>query len=153
MSNVKKACVIYVRATESELPRVNRELEQEGYTVNAVLATAQDLRSIRNDSNDISDALRQCIADADLCVFLIPEEEENDGGIGGGAGFARQMGKRIVVLVGGARAVYPEGFDIADAIIRMASPRLTAVIQGEDTWESPDQTVIPDRPIHHQKCQ
>lgn len=153
MSNLKNACVVYVTATQKELPRVQMELEQDGYSVCAVRATADAIRQIRTDSNDIPEAIRKCIENSNLCVFLIPEEEDDDGDIHGAAGLAGQLGRRIVGLVSGSRIVYPKEFDLAGAIIRISSARLTSVIQGEDTWESADKAVIKDRPIDHQKCQ
>ncbi len=153
MSDQKNACVIYVVATENELPAVKAELEQNGYAVCAVLATTETARKLRTDDNGIPEAIKSCIKNSDLCVFLIPDEDEEDGGIHGAAGLANQLGKRIVGLVSGSRTTYPEGFDTAGAMIRISSPRLSSVLQGEDTWEAADKTAIEDRSIHHQKCQ
>lgn len=154
MSNQKKnACVIYVASTKSELPRVQVELERNGYVVCTVLAAVDTVRKLRSDEGDVPEAIRRCIESSDLCVFLVPEDEVEDGGLHGAAGLASQLGKRIVGLVNGGRIVYPEAFEVAGAIIRMSSARLASVIQGEDTWEAADSSIIKDRPIRHQRCQ
>lgn len=153
MTSVKNACLIYVIATKHELPRVQGELEKNGYKICAVLAAAEDVRKLRTDSDGIPERIRKCIESADLCIFLVPEEEEQDGGIHGAVALAGQLGKRIIGLISGSRTIYPEGFDVAGAIIRASSPRLTSVIQGEDTWEAVDMTAIKDRIIDHQRCQ
>ncbi|MBX9403153.1 hypothetical protein K4L06_17730 [Lysobacter sp. BMK333-48F3] len=153
MSRQKKACVIYVNSNKDELPRVQEELEQNGYAVCSALASTEAARGLLHDESDVSETIRNCISNAELCIFLIPEELEQDGEIHGAASVAGQLGKRMVGLVGGARTVYPQEFDIAGAIIRISSARLANVIQGEDVWESADNAPIKDRVIDHQKCQ
>lgn len=149
----KKACVIYVAATQSDLAAVNERLNSEGFDVCCVLATEQVARSVQSGVDNLPTAVKDCVSNSELCVILLPEREADDEGIGHAAGFAAQMGRRIIGVVAGNREDYPGGFNAAASVIRVASDRLAAAIQGQNIWELPDGTVIPDRTIDHQRCQ
>lgn len=153
METQKTACVIYVASLESELPRIQEDLVRECYKVISLLVSLDVAQHIKENRGQIPPKVRECIEQADLCVFLLPEETTEDGGLNGVAGLAGQLGKRIVGLIAGARTVYPEGFELAGAMIRLASPRLKSVLQGEDTWETTDKSPIKKRDIDHQRCQ
>lgn len=148
-----KACVIYVKATEQELDPVRAKLEEAGYSVCAVEAALRDAVAAQAGETAIPEALAECIRDADLCVFLLPEMASDDACVGAGAGLASQLGKRIVGIVAGARADYPHDFETAGGMIRQNSERIEQVIRGEDIWENPDRSVIKDRVIKHVRCQ
>jgi hypothetical protein len=152
MNAKSQACLIFVKSTKSEVPRVRDELQNGGYSVCQVMATREEVDSLKSGGDEISSPLRDCIEKADLCVFLVPEEGD-DAETGGAAGFSGQLGKRIVGLIGGGRTVYPEGFALAGAMIRMGSKRLSSVIEGKNVWEGLDGSIIPEREIPHQKCQ
>lgn len=153
METQKTACLIYVASLKQELPRVQESLEREGYKVVTLLVSLSVAQQIKENSGQVPAEVRACIEQADICVFLLPEETVEDVGLSGAAGLAGQLGKRIIGLVAGARTVYPEGFELAGAMIRLASPRLKSVLQGEDTWEAEDKSPIKERGIDHQRCQ
>lgn len=153
MSKKPRACLIYVRSTANQRPRVRQQLEEAGYTVCEVEATMQEAVSIQSGNNPSSSSVRKCIQDAEICVFLIPETKEDDSAIPIGAGIASQLGKRIVGIVVGDRTIYPREFETAGAIIRLSSPRIASVIMGENVWENPDSSIVSDRKIKTILCQ
>ncbi len=152
MNTQKNACVIYVTATKGDLPAIQEELEKSEYTVCSVHATLEAAKAAQSGSENIPEAIKRCIERSNQCLFLIPENEDNDEGIGEAAGLAIQLGKRLVGLVAGSRTELPEGFDALGIIIGMRSPRVAAVIQGDDTSELEGKPAR-DRSIDHQKCQ
>lgn len=149
----KNACVVYVQATKTEAPRIKAELEKNGYSVCSVLASLEAAKSAQRGAMDLPDALKRCVEQAQLCVFLVPEEQPDDQGISGAIGFAGQLGKRMIGLVAGSRTVYPPGFEMVGSALRLSSTRLSTCIQGNDIWESEDAKVVEERRIDHQKCQ
>jgi hypothetical protein len=153
MEQKKSACVIYVAKTKAELPHATRTLNSEGFEVCAVLATVEVAQTAQSGGDDLPPPVRACIANSELCVFLIPAEDQDDEGIGQAASLAAQMGRRVIGLVSGDRAEYPEGFRTANSVIRIASERFSTSVHGTDVWETPDNEVLSDRTIHHQKCQ
>ena len=153
MEMQKTACVIYVASTKVELDPVKQNLEREGYKVTPLLVSADVAQYIKDNDGQVPPKIRECIEQADLCIFLLPEEPAEDSGIQGAAGLAGEMGKRVVGLVDGYRAIYPTEFELAGSMIRLSSPRLKSVIQGENIWEEADKSPAKDRDIDHQRCQ
>ena len=149
----KNACVVYVQATKAEVPRIKEELENNGYSVCSVLASLDVAKNAQSGATDLPDALKKCIEQAELCLFLVPEEQSDDQGISGAIGLSGQLGKRMIGLVGGSRTAYPPGFEMVGSALRLSSTRLPACIQGDDIWESEDAEVVKERRIDHQKCQ
>jgi len=148
----KTACVIYVASTSAELSSVKRSLEDEGYKVTLLLVSVDVAQHIKDNDGEIPPKIRAYIEQADLCVFLLPEDPAEDSGIQGIGGLAGQIGTRIVGLVAGTRTMYPVEFELAGSMIRVSSPRLRSVIQGENIWEDIDNSPS-NRSIDHQRCQ
>lgn len=153
MEMQKTACVIYVASTSVELATVKQSLERESYKVRSLLVSADVAQYIRDNDGQVPPKVRECIEQADLCIFLLPEDPAEDSGLHGAAGLAGQMGKRVVGLVAGSRAIYPAEFELAGSMVRFSSPRLRSVIQGENIWEEADTSPAKDRDIDHQRCQ
>jgi hypothetical protein len=87
-------------------------------------------------------------------VFLLPEDEADDGAIDEAADLANRLEKRIVGVVAGARDSYPESLDDhAHSMVREDSDRLDDVICGSEVWEAPDRSLAGERPIKHIRCQ
>jgi hypothetical protein len=150
----KLACLIYVAATADRRQAVAEKLRQSGYQVREFKAPLNDALAARAGLPGIPATLAQCIADADLCVFLLPEAAENDGTLNSLAEFANQSGKRVVGIAAGARHQYPECFeDNAASMLRENSARLSEAIRGANIWERPDRSLVDDRIIEHQRCQ
>ena len=70
MSNARKACLIYVTATEGLRRPVRAELERAGFTVCEVKADIEDARAAKAGDDRLPPELSACLRDADLCVFL-----------------------------------------------------------------------------------
>lgn len=153
MEMQKTACVIYVAVTKAELSPVKKSLESEGYKVTCLLVSADVAQYIKDNDGKVPPEIRENIEQADLCIFLLPEDPAEDSGMQGAVGLAGQMGKRVVGLVAGSRDIYPTEFELAGSMIRLSSPRLKSVIQGENIWEEADESPTKDRSIDHQRCQ
>lgn len=85
MERKKSACVVYVAKTKGELPRVTQALNSEGFEICAVLATIEVAQSAQSGGDDLPLPVRACIENSELCVFLIPAEDQDDEAIGRGA--------------------------------------------------------------------
>lgn len=154
MVEQKVACLVYVAATANKRQAVVDRLHREGYQVREFKAPLKDALSAKAGRTPIPAALAQCIADADLCVFLLPEAEQDDCILGAAVELAGGSGKRVIGVVSGDRHQYPEGFeDIAESMLRHGSDRLEAAIRGDKIWERPDRSPVEDRKITHQRCQ
>lgn len=153
MEMQRTACVVYVASTKVELAPVKQNLESEGYKVTSLLVSADIAQYIKDNQGQVPPKIREYIEQADLCIFLLPEEPAEDSGMQGAAGLASQIGKRVVGLVAGSRTIYPTEFDLAGSMIRLSSPRLKSVIQGENIWEEADKSPAKERDINHQRCQ
>jgi hypothetical protein len=153
-SDQKRACLIYVPATAAGRATVFQELEAKGYSVCEVEATLGEAKVVQSGLPALSEELRACLADAELCVFLLPENAADDAGIELAADAADGSEKRIVGVVAGARAAYPQVLDDgAESMLRVGSKRLAAAIAGESAWEAPGGTPATIRPIKRVRCQ
>ncbi|MDR6288815.1 hypothetical protein E9232_001322 [Inquilinus ginsengisoli] len=154
MSDQKRACLIFVKATEGRRAAVRTRLEQNGYSVCEVEAELDDALAAQSGGSDLPAELIECISKSDLCVFLLPEAEANDGVLDDAAGLANNLGKRIVGIVSGDRIGYPQNLDDhAGSMIREGSDRFDDAVCGTDVWERPDRSPVVDRPIKHIRCQ
>jgi hypothetical protein len=154
LANKKHACLVYVTATEAGCDAARVRLEQSGYSVCEVKAELDVALAAQAGQAGLPIPLAECITGSDLCVFLLPEEDKDDCGLGGAAGLAGQLGKRMIGLVAGARTEYPESFEAgAGSMLRVGSDRLNDAIDGTEIWEGRDQSPVVDRPIKHIRCQ
>jgi hypothetical protein len=155
MATKKKACLVYVKATEHNLEAVRFALLEAGYSICEVKAELKDAIAAKESQfEQVPKELKDCITESELCIFLLPEDEAEDGYLGGSASFAHKSEKRIIGVVAGARTVFPQPFeDAADSMIRAGSKRLSDVIAGKEIWENPDSSPVADRNIPRIKCQ
>jgi len=150
----KRACLIYVTATENERDVVREQLAAAGYVVCEVRAELDNELEAKAAQEKLRDEIMACVAEADVCVVLIPQEEDADGEIGVAAGYADHHQKRLIGVVAGDRASYPEVLeDFAPSMVRVGSDRFSEILAGADIWEAPDRTIITDRKIRHVRCQ
>ncbi len=154
MKNQKRACLVYVTATEGGRNAVKVRLEQRGYSVCEVRAEFDEALAAKAGKADLPIALAECIAGSDLCVFLLPEAEVDDCALDKASGLASQLAKRVIGVVAGIRTKYPESFDdSAQSMVRENSNRLDDAISGIEVWERPDRSPVADRTIKHVRCQ
>lgn len=150
----KRACIVYVAATAGERAAVRKELEGAGYVVCEVKAEIEEALAAKAGQDGLREELAACIGASELCVFLLPEDDAQDGEIGTAAGYADGLGKRLIGVVAGARTSYPDVMeDFAPSMIRVGSERLAEAIAGADIWEAADRSPIADRKIRHVRCQ
>lgn len=152
MTADRKALIIYVEATASNRAALVERLRAGGFTVHDVLVSDADAKDLQAGQGH--QPLRALIKEADLCIFLLPEDGAGDGGLAGAATEASGCNKPIVAILQGARESVPEVFeDCAAAVIRETSDQLDSVIAGEEVWETREGKPRPDRVITHVKCQ
>lgn len=152
MTHAPKALIIYVEATASTRTAIADRLRVKGFTVGEVLVTDDDAETLR--SGDGHPDLRVMIEDADLCIFLLPEDGVGDSGLAGAAAEASGCNKAMIAILSGDRENLPEIFeDCAAAVIRETSDQLDRVLAGEEVWETREAKPRPDRIITHVKCQ
>jgi hypothetical protein len=154
VADKKRACLIYVTATADDCGPVRARLEGAGYVVCEVRAELDDAWVAQAGVGDLPEGLSECIAQSDICVFLLPADQVSDGALSGAASLAQSAGKRMVGVVAGARDRYPEALDDhAGAMLRQGSGQLIAAIEGGEIWEKPGGTEAPVREIRHVRCQ
>lgn len=154
MTDKKRACLIYVAATAGDRCPTRASLEEAGYDVCEVMAELHDALAAQSAVDDLPEALATCIAQSDLCVFLLPADQDHDGLLSEAAALAHRAGKRMVGVVAGARDQYPEPLDDhAGAMVRQGSKQLPAAVVGAEIWEGPGGSPAPVREIKHIRCQ
>lgn len=154
MPDVKRACLVYVAATEGLRGVVRLRLQANGYLICEVKADLDDALAAQAGSTNLPAKLVNCMTNADLCIFLLPEKATADGLIGPAVGLASELDKPTVCVVAGSRADYPQCVDDhAQAIVREDSNRLDDAICGKEIREMPDRSLSPDRIIQHIRCQ
>jgi hypothetical protein len=150
----KRACLIYVTATENDRAAVREELEGAGYVVCEVKAELDEALAAKAGEDGLRDEITACVGASELCIFLLPEDDADDGVIGTAAGYADSLGKRLIGIVAGSRTSYPDVLeDFAPSMVRVGSDRLAQAIAGDDVWEAADRSPVADRPIKHVRCQ
>lgn len=154
MADQKRACLVYVSATEGQRASVRARLERNGYSVCEVKAELGDALVAQSGQGELPAELTECISGADLCIFLLPESAVSDEALGDAAAFAQRLSKRMVGIVAGSRGEYPQSLDDhASSMIREGSDRLDEAICGTEVWEQPDRSPVLHRPIKHVRCQ
>lgn len=154
LSEEKRACLVYVAATEAGRHEVRARLEGSGYTVCEVKVELDVAIAAQAGETALPAALVDCISGSSLCIFLLPEMESDDCILGDAAGLSNQLGKRTIGIVAGARTKYPPTFeDQAESMLRLGSERLADAISGIEIWEKPDRSIVSDRTIDHIRCQ
>ena len=154
MGDERRACLIYVTAMAGVRGAVRAELEADGYAVCEVKAELEAALAAQAGASDLPPDLTVCIAQADVCVFLLPEAVEGDGLLGAAAALSQRLGKRMVGVVAGGRDRYPAALDDgAQAVVRQGSSQLRAAVGGAEVWEGPGGSPVPDRIIRHVRCQ
>lgn len=150
----KKACLVFVTATADQRAAVRSQLETDGLTVCEVRADLEDAIAGQSGSDVLPQGLEACMADAEVCVFLLPDQPEEDGMLAGAAAGADASGKTLVCVVTGARTVYPEIFqDAAESLLRDGSSSLSEAVSGGSVWEGADKSRVTKRKMTHVKCQ
>lgn len=154
MAMSKRACLVYVTATAGARASARTRLEAEGFEVCEVLADIDAALAADAGEVDLPPDLKACIDGAELCVFLLPEDEASDGCLGAGGGYASEIGKPFVAVIDGARETFPDVFDADSAgIVHDCNEGLADAIKGDPSFKSPDGTKVDDRSINHVKCQ
>lgn len=150
----KKACLIYIKATENSVQSATEKLEAEGFDVCAEIAEIKDAEVLKTGGSEIPEKLKECIEGADVCVILFPEDESLDGSFAGIPGACSDSGSRVVGVSCGTRANTPQDIDdLADSYVHSDSPKFPDAVNGEDCWENPDRSPAPARRIDRVKCQ
>ena len=150
----KQACLIYVNETETMVGEACTRLEAAGYTVCAVKASLEIVAAAEANSAALPKDLADCISQSELCIFLVPEQQDADGLLGAAAGEAGRLSKQMVGIIAGGRATSPSGLDDhAQAIIRQNSSSLDAAISGEEIRETPAAARAHERSFVTVKCQ
>ena len=154
LSKQKRACLVYVAATDGSRAAVRARLERLDYVVCEVKAELADALAAQSGQGELPTELAECISASDLCVFLLPEAGVDDGLLGDAAGLANQLGKPILGVVVGGRTEYPQSFDDhARSMVREDSDRFDDAACGTEIWEQPDRTPVGGRKIRHIRCQ
>lgn len=149
MSKSKKACVIFVARLEEKAVVVAARLEAEGFDVCLHPASEEDARAAKGGGT-VNAEIAKCLDGADVCVFLIDEEDQFSGlgwtAVGAGA--------RVVGVLVGTAAKASAGIDeIGSAVLPIDSGNLGKALIGEDVWEDADGKPAKPRNPRRQKCQ
>lgn len=154
MEQTKRACLIYVSATARMVPAARARLEAEGYAVCEVIADLDTAAAAATqDGSVLPSPLKDCIDNADLCAFLLPEDAASDGLMVAGGGLASELGKPFIGVIEGGRDALPDPFEQdAAGIVHDCDESLSKAIKGDRSFRNPDGTVR-ERGIRHLKCQ
>ena len=127
-------------------------LEASGYLVTEVEADPSEASNVTEDG--VPTALAECLESSELCVFLLPDDQDDDGLIGASAATSGAQDKPIICIVSGDRTEYPQGIeDHADSVIRECNESFDEAIGGKHVWQAPDGSPVPPRKIKHVICQ
>lgn len=151
MSTQKKACVVYTEGLKGAVPVVTEELIKKGFDVCVSAADLEVAEAAQaGHLEEVNREVRECIANAEICIFLIPQKAPEC--ITGAAECARASGGKIIAVVEDVKSI-PQIFDeIATAIVCVGSPQLPEALDGEEVWEAPKES--PEgRKITRIKCQ
>lgn len=153
-SKGKKACLVYVSASEAARKAAVEQLHAKGYEVCEVLADTDDVQKMQADAGELPPDLLACLDRSEICVILLPEDPDADGIIAAAASGADAQRLRMVCVVAGDRASYPESIDDhAKSVVRVGSPKLAPAIDGEECWEEPGGGPRIERKFKTVKCQ
>jgi hypothetical protein len=148
----KKACVIYVPKLKNAAMGLQDLLKKEGFDVcltEANESTAQAAQA--GEITALSAAIQDCMAGAEVCYFLVAEPipkavlTQADTVLG--------KEQRIVVIAEDISKLPQKVDDFADALLKVGSGALGAVVKGEDLWERNDGSAAPPRSPKRVKCQ
>lgn len=146
-----KVCLIYVLATADRVAGVRSVLELQGYTVCEAEAVDD---AFDGDESTLSEGVLDCIANSELCLFLLPEHEREDACLAIAAGAAEANERRVICAYAGQRSSAPEALDEhAESMVRVDGPNLQAAISGTVIWEKPDGQRVAEREIERVRCQ
>ncbi|WP_368934499.1 hypothetical protein [Alcaligenes faecalis] len=151
MSAQKKACVVYTEELKEEVPTITEELQKKGFDVCVSDADLEIAKAAQaGNLGDVNAEVKECIANAEICIFLIPEKTPKS--ITGAAECARVSGGKIIAVVEDIKSI-PQIFDeLATAVVCVDSPQLPEALGGEEVWEVP--MASPEgRKITRIKCQ
>lgn len=95
-----RACIIYVESMQDRAKSLASELELAGYIVCLHVAPAQEVREAQAGV-PVSQEIERCLAEADVCFFLVQEELERGSELGLTVLRAVSLGKSIIGIVDG----------------------------------------------------
>lgn len=146
-----KACIVFSVGLEEEVSPILAQLSGKGYDVCVAAAEQQVVAAAQGGSTQIPDEVKNCIINAEICVFLIPKQ--NTACVTNAGSYAGGLGKRIVAVIEDVGSL-PQIFDdLATSVVVLDSPKLSAALQGELVWEVPSASGDGKRNIHRVKCQ
>lgn len=147
----KKACVVYTDDFKEEVPAVVKGLEEEGFGVCISVADRDEAEAAEAGIiENVNEAVKDCISNAEICVFLIPRSMPEC--ITGAAKCAGVSGGEIVAVVEDIKSI-PQIFDeLATSIVCAGSPQLPEALGGKEVWEAAKQS-SEGRKIPRIKCQ
>lgn len=146
-----KACVVFTVGLEAEVPPVLDQLASQGFDICTASADQETVEAAQAGSTGLPDAIKGCIDNAVVCVFLIPETVPES--LIAAAGYAGSSGNRIVAVCEDVTAL-PKVFDeLATSVVQVNSPKLPEAIQGDTVWEAPNGSAGAKRSITRIKCQ
>lgn len=147
----RKACLVFTFGLEKEVPPITAQLTEEGFNVCTASADQEVVEAAQAGSRSVPEAVRSCIENAQICVFLIPNQESVD--VINAAGYACSQGNRIIAVVENIHAL-PQIFDdIAFSVVCIGSPGVADAFKGRKVWETPNGSADGKREIQRIKCQ
>ena len=150
MSN-PKACIVFTVGLEKEILPISTQLSANGFTVCVAAADQEIVESAQAGASCVPDAVKNCISDAEICIFLIPRQYAESVEIA--AGFAGRIGKKIIAVAEDINSL-PQIFDdLAKSAVAVGSPKLNNALRGESAWEPTTDFSDGKRIINRVKCQ
>jgi len=148
--NSSNACIVFTVGLELKAQEVCQELSVQGFDVCLASADQEEVEAAQT-AQPVSEEVQNCIDNAVISIFLIPEE--GSGYLEGAAEYAAACGKTIVAIAENVASL-PQVFDDhASSVLTIASARLSDVIQGSHVWERADGKPSIERKIDRVKCQ
>lgn len=149
MNETKKACVVFVAGLEDKASIIAAKLDGDGFEVCLHQASEEEARAARGGARNIDAELTECLKGADLCVFLIDQENQYDG-LGS---VAYEGGAKVIGVLVGLGAI-ASGLidDVGEAVVPIDSKNLDKALQEGGVWEGLDGKPIKPRKVPRQKC-
>lgn len=147
----EKACVVFTNGLEKEMRSVSDELSDNGFNICVAAADEEMVKAAQAGAIELTDSVKNCIANAKICVFLIPKNQAEC--IVMAAQYAGSSGKTMIAIAEDANFLPSIFDDLAKAVLIIGSKNLSNALQGESIWEIPNSSPDGKRQISRVKCQ
>ncbi|MCK9747112.1 hypothetical protein LT699_10955 [Pseudomonas syringae pv. syringae] len=148
--SIGTACIVFTTGLDQKAQDISQQLIARGFNVCMAEAGKEEVEAAQT-AQPVSEGVQSCIDNAEISIFLIPEEGHEC--LLGAAQRAVACGRPIIAIAENVDLL-PQVFDEhAHSVLTINSARLSDVIQGEQVWECANGSLRAERDIERVECQ